>query len=458
MSTQTSQIAQRLRKGVGAQGFSQAVNLFIRLAEVPLFLAFWDASRYGEWLMVATIPVYLAMADGGFTGSSQREMTMRAGAGDRVGALAVFQSTWVLLLIVSTLLLATAALATLMLPLTKWLALSSMPGGTLPAVILMLATHVALSFQVGLIYGGYCCEGRYARGTFLMAVASLLDFAGLAVAVTAGGGPVDAAAGYLLGRLLGLFLLIYDLPSVAPWLIFGAKFASKAQVARLIRPSLASMAFPLGDALNIQGMRLVVGLVLGPAAVTVFSSIRTLCRSAMRPIIVITRLTEPEIALAYGAERHDVVRNLFTRSCQITVWTVLPACVALWFGGEFLFRNWTGGKIAIEPQLYAWLLLASAVNGLWYTALMVPFSTNRHGSISIFYSLVYGIGVLTLSVVFMHAYQLAGAGVAIFLGEVALAAVVLPVALRLSGIQGTLWLKKIIQLPVFPFSRASTCG
>lgn len=454
MSTHASQLAQRLRKGVGAQGFSQAVNLFIRLAEVPLFLAFWDANRYGEWLMVATIPVYLAMADGGFTGSSQREMTMRAGAGDKVGALAVFQSTWVLLLIVSGLLLATAALATFMLPLAKWLALSTMPGSTLPAVILMLATHVALSFQVGLIYGGYCCEGRYARGTFLMSVASLLDFAGLAVAVIAGGGPIEAAAGYLLGRILGLLLLIYDLPSVAPWLSFGAKFASKVQVARLIRPSLASMAFPLGDALNIQGMRLVVGLVLGPTAVTVFSSIRTLCRSAMRPIIVIARLTEPEIALAYGAERHDVVRNLFTRSCQITVWTVLTACVALWFGGELLFRAWTGGKIAIEPQLYAWLLLASAVNGLWYTALMVPFSTNRHGTISMFYSLGYGIGVLALSAIFMQAFQLAGAGFAILIGELAMAIIVIPAALRLSGVSGPAWCATVAMSPLSLFLRA----
>jgi hypothetical protein len=76
MKESTQPVIQRLRKGLGAQRFGQAVNLFIRLAEVPLFLAFWGAERYGEWLMVAAIPAYLAMADGGFTGTTQREMIM----------------------------------------------------------------------------------------------------------------------------------------------------------------------------------------------------------------------------------------------------------------------------------------------------------------------------------------------------------------------------------------------
>lgn len=326
-------VIQRLRGALGAQGFAHVVNLLIRLAEVPLFLTFWGAERYGEWLMVAAIPAYLAMADGGFTGTTQREMTMRMGAGDRQGALATFQSTWVLLLIVSAVVITAVALATILLPLSHWLNLKSMPGNTLTVVILLLMGHIIVGFQCGLIYGGYSCEGRYARGTILVTLMYLLSFAGLAVAVMLGGGPVAAATGFLAGRLIALLIFLLDLPGVVPWLRFGWQDASQAEVARLLSPSLASMAFPLGEALNLQGMLLVVGLLLGPVAVTVFSAIRTLCRSAMKPITIVVNLVEPEMALAYGAGNHDLVRRLFNRSSQITLWIVLPACVVLWFAG-----------------------------------------------------------------------------------------------------------------------------
>ena len=345
MNQGTQPIFDRLRKGLGAQGFSQAVIIFIRLAEVPLFLAFWGPDRYGEWLMVASIPAYLAMADGGFTSTTQREMTMRMGAGDRQGALAVFQSTWVLLLIVSVVVMAAAGLVAVTLPLDQWLSLKSMPRNTLTAVILLLSTHVVMSFQGGLIYGAYCCEGRYARGTFLIAVIYMLEFGCMAIAVMLGGGAVEAALGFLVGRLIGLLLFLYDRPKVAPWLSYGRRHASRSQVVRLFRPSLASMAFPLGEVMNIQGLRIAIGMALGPVAVTVFSSIRVLSRVALNPILRLTRLTEPEMALAFGNGNHDLVRKLFTRSNQLTLWTVLPVCVVLWFVGESLLAFWTHGKL-----------------------------------------------------------------------------------------------------------------
>jgi len=447
MSPDTKSIILRLRNGLGAQGFSQAVNLFIRLAEVPLFLSFWGAQRYGEWLMIAAIPSYLAMADGGFTGCTQREMTMRMGAGDRQGAEAAFQSTWVLLLILSIAIMGLAALTAALLPLDEWFKLKSMPGEILPAVILLLTAHILVGFQCGLIYGGYSCVGRYARGTLLAALMYLFDFIGLSLAVFLGGGPVEAAAGFLIGRQAGFLIFLIDLPNVAPWLRFGWRHASRAQIARLLRPSLASMAFPLGEALNTQGMRLVVGLMLGPVAVAAFSSIRTLCRSAMKPIVVIAHLIEPEMALAFGAGKHDLVRKLFTRSSQITIWATLPACMALWFVGEPLLDLWTRNQITMDVPLFAFLLLASATNSLWFTALMVPYATNRHGRVALIFLGANG-SMLLMAAVLMSFSNLSGSGVAVLVAELAMAAWVLPMAFHLSKKSAHEWLMQVIKPPV----------
>lgn len=443
MNLEHKPVIQRLRRGVGAQGFSQAANLFIRLAEVPLFLAFWGAERYGEWLMVAAIPSYLAMADGGFAGATQREMTMRMGAGDRQGAHAVFQSTWVLLLILSAALLGIALLAATLLPLDHWLKLNSIQGSTLTTVILLLTAHVALGFQCGIVYGGYTCEGRYARGTNLTTLAGLLDFAGLALAVMLGGGPVSAAAGFLAGRVLGFITFLIDLSRVAPWLNFGWHYASKAQIRRLWRPSFASMAFPLGNALNIQGMRLVVGLVLGPLAVAVFSTIRTLCSSAMKPNTIIARLIEPEMALAYGAGNQELVRKLFLRGSQIALWVALPTCMVLWFAGDYLLQMWTRSEVSMEPLLYLFLLLASSVNSVWFTALMVPYATNRHGRIAIFYACTQ-VSTLFLALLLGINFGIVGFGIALLITELILMATILRHALVLADVSSASWLQTVM--------------
>lgn len=443
-------VIQRLRSGLGAQSFSQAANLFIRLAEVPLFLTYWGAERYGEWLMVAAIPAYLAMADGGFTGAARREMIMRMGAGDRRGALATFQSAWVLLLAISVALMGLAVLATNLLPIDQWLSLQSMQGETLTLVILFLVAHIIISFQCGLIYGGYSCEGRYGRGINFGTLMYLLDFAGMAFAVILGGGPVAAAGGFLAGRTLALLIYLIDFSSVAPWLRFGWQHASKELISRLLRPSLASMAFPLGEALNVQGMRLVVGFVLGPVDVAVFSTIRTLCRSAMKPIAVISHLIEPEIALAYGAGKHDIVRKLFTRSSQITLWATSPACLLLWFLGEALLGWWTRNQISLNDPLYAFLLMASIVNSIWFTALMVPYATNRHEPVAFLFFLANG-GMLLLASGFMTWFGLTGAGVAVLLTEMAMVGAILPTAFRLSDVTLGIWLEQVVKLPKFRF-------
>ena len=174
MTKRDSALISRLTKGLGAQGYSQAVQIFIRLAEVPLLLGFWGTQLYGEWLMLAAIPAYLAIADGGFAGVSSREMSMRSGAGDRSGALSVFQSTWPLLLLVSLCIGSLVLVAVMNVPLNEWLGFKVMDPNTTKLVTLLLVAHILVGFQGGLVNGGFWCEGRYAMGEVLVSTMYLM--------------------------------------------------------------------------------------------------------------------------------------------------------------------------------------------------------------------------------------------------------------------------------------------
>lgn len=449
MTNEERALMSRLTKGLGAQGYTQAVQIFIRLAEVPLLLGFWGTRLYGEWLMLAAIPACLVICDGGFAGAASREMSMRSGAGDRHGAIALFQSTWLLLLLVSLVFGLLALVAIQVAPLHGWLGFKVMDPATVKLVAILLVAYVLVGFQTGLVYGGFWCEGRYAMGMALITTMQLMEFGGLALAVALGGGPMEAVFGYLAGRVGGLFLMRLGLYHATSWLRFGWRVATLGEVRRLAAPAFASLAFPLGNALNIQGMRLIVGLVLGPPAVVVFSTLRTLSRLSMQPSAIINRLVEPEMASAYGGNHHDVFRRLFNHSCQVALWVSVATCIVLIAAGERLLGLWTHGKVTMDWLLYTLLLLGAAANAVWYTALMAAYATNRHVRVALVYSVVYGGGAFGLAFILTKFSGLAGVGLALLLSEIAMAPYVLLKTFHLTGESLASWFGQVTRPPWF---------
>lgn len=442
------QVFARLVKGAGAMGFCQTVQVVIRLAEVPLFLGFWGPRLYGEWLMLFAIPSYLTLGNGGFSTAACHDMTMHGQTGDRQGVLAVFQSTWLLLSLISVAIGAFAVTFVSTAPLARWLGFSIIDERQVRIISILLTTYVLVGFQYGLLNGGYYVSGRYPLSLSLQGVNMVLEFALLALAVVLGYGPVGAAAGLLAGRLLGACLYWTCHRRVTPWLRHGISHASFAEVRRLFTPAMASLALPLGDGLNIQGTRLVIGLAIGPPAVAVFATMRTLARLAIQPANLISRLMEPEMSLAFGARNEDLFKKLFGKSCQAALWGSLAACLALLPVAVWVYPIWTAGRVTIYWPTFLILLAVSVVHGVWYTSLMAPFSTNRHGRIAIYYSITYGAAALAMLYMGAAWIGLSGAAMALLGAESAMAVIVIHASLGMTGTTVSRFLRNSVRPPI----------
>ncbi len=384
--------------------------------------------------MLATIPVYLAMGDGGFTSTSCRDITMQTGKGNRHGAIAVYQSTWVLLLCLSLVIGFVAVIFSWIVPLHQWLQLTTMTEKETSLVFLILVGDVLLSFQGGLLNAGFWATGNYPKSMFFVVLLQLFDFCGMSLAITLRGGPVQVALGFFLGGLIGTTLMWREQRKVCPWLTYGFQFATLKEIRRLVAPSFASLAFPLGNALNIQGVRLVIGLVLGPSAVATFVTLRTLSNFVIQPRQVINRLTEPEMALAFGTGDKPLYLKLFLESVRICFWSCLAVAVLLIPMSLWIFPIWTFGQISIHWPTFLFLLAAAVTNSIWYSALMVAYSTNRHGSVALIYFLIYGFTGIVLIYLFTKMLGLSGAAVALFMIEIAMGIMIVQQAIKLSEI------------------------
>jgi O-antigen/teichoic acid export membrane protein len=442
-------IISRLGRGASVQVFSQIIQAVVRFAEIPIFISAWGVQLYGEWLMLVAVVTYLSMGDMGFVSAAGREMSMRSSAGNNEGALSVFQSTWVLLLFIS---FAAVSLAFCLADtplLIDFLGFSSIRPDEGRILIMLLVLYVLIGFQGSLFVGGFWCAGRYPLGIFWSAIAQLLEFGGLVAALITGGGPVQAATYFMLGRLLGTTLTWISMHLTVPWLKFGISHASMGELNRLFIPALASSFFPIGNALNIQGLRLVVGVVLGPSMVVVFTPLRTLSRFAIQPLATINRVIEPELSMAFGKRDKTLFTDLFTHACQIGLWTGLSACLFLALISNWMFPLWTGGKIAINWPLYSMLLLSAALNAIWYTALMAPYATNRHERIGLFYCLVFGVFAVVAAYAGVKLLGLIGLGIALLTVEIIMAIFVIPASLKFVGLSWNAWFGVVIKPPTF---------
>jgi O-antigen/teichoic acid export membrane protein len=219
-----------------------------------------------------------------------------------------------------------------------------------------------------------------------------------------------------------------------PWIRFGVRHAQWAVIRRLTGPALSFMSFPLVNALNLQGILVVIGYVMGPIAVVTFNTARTISRSAAQGMNLINNSIWPEMSAAFGIGAMDVARMLHRRACQISLLLCLGITLGVAFLGDWIWRVWTVGKVPTDPVLLNIMLLQMVVSAFWFTSSVVPMATNQHQRMARA-MLTATCLALALAWLLMHVSSLGlrGAAIALVAGDLFTAFYVVRESLRLLG-------------------------
>ncbi len=231
---------------------------------------------------------------------------------------------------------------------------------------------------------------------------------------------------------VGVFALWILLRREVPWIRFGIRHAQWAVIRRLTGPALSFMSFPLVNALNLQGILVVIGYVMGPIAVVTFNTARTISRSAAQGMNLINNSIWPEMSAAFGMGAMDIARMLHRRACQISLLLCLGITLGVAFLGDWIWRVWTVGKVPTDPVLLNIMLLQMVVSAFWFTSSVVPMATNQHQRMARA-MLAATCLALVLAWLLMHVPSLGlrGAAIALVAGDLFTAFYVLRESLRL---------------------------
>lgn len=414
---------QRVLASMGAHSAGMAINIGIQLASLPLFLTVWDASTYGMWLLISALPAYLAMADVGMVTAAGNRMTMAMGAGDTATANRVFQSAQAFVLIICL------PLAALVLPAIWW---SPWPAeATLDQRLALMALTfgVLLTFAGGLSEQVFKATHRYALGTTLSNLTRLAEWAGWMIGLMAVGSFSAVAIGGLAFRMVGTLLGMAMARVGDEGMAWGTRRATLESIREMIRPAAAFMAFPVANAMSFQGVTLLVGALLGPIAVAVFSTYRTLARTAVQITAMFSHSLWPEFARLFGQQSMTKLRHLVLHSAWLSAAQVLLICTLLYFFAPWLLQVWTHGKIPFDPSAFGVLMAYAAIGGLWHVPRVLLMSTNQHGALALWTVLAASLCV-ALTAWVAPRMGLTGVSGAMLLSELLIALVCIALALR----------------------------
>ena len=372
----------RLLRGIGANTFQQVVVFIVQIVLVPVFATRWGLERYGIWLLLSSVPSYLSLSDFGFATAAASDMTMRVARGDQRGALVTFQSTWVLIGIVS------AVLTTFFVAVVWFIPASNLPSdgavsaSEMRSTLVILGVFALVSMQGSIFHAGFQCAGRYARGISLSAVTSLVEGAAAVCVLTFGGSLRDLAASYLVCRTISLLLQSLVLGRTVPWLSFGYRHASWTEIRRLYRPAVAVMALPFAQAVFLQGTIVVIGVAASPAAVPAFTAVRTLTRTGVQFATMVNHAIMPEMASAVALEDVQLQARIIAITLQASALMVLPLACGILVLGRWFVGVWTHGAIEPSGALIAVMTFVMVLQGFWVPLSNLLLAANRHSAYS----------------------------------------------------------------------------
>jgi O-antigen/teichoic acid export membrane protein len=298
-------------------------------------------------------------------------------------------------------------------------------------IVFYLGLSVLLGQLEQLIGAAYTCVGRYPYGSFLKSMIALTAFAVTMVPIILGYGPRTVAMVYVVANGLGTLTLGLCVRKNIPWIRFGWHYARFEQIRRLTPLAFAFMAFPIGNALNLQGTLMAVGYALGSIDVAIFASARTVSRVALQMVQMVNNTFWPELSLAYGAKNESLVRSLHRRACQMALALSLGIVLCMLSFGPWFLTHWTGGHVPPSRPLLAILLLVVVVYALWSTSSTLVTAINQHQRLAAWY--VAGTGVTVVFTYFLaRRYGLYGAATSLLLSEIIMNIYVLPNSLRIS--------------------------
>jgi len=404
--------------------------ILIRIIQVPLLISFLGIDEFGRWLVLSSLPTWLALANLGFGSVASNEMSMAVGKGDVLRAKEAYSTTIALLTTITGLGLPLIAIITPFIPWDDILKTTANRHIELSWAAGWLGASVLISFY-GETFGGRIRAARKAHITMMLgAIRPWLDIAVLGTCLVFTTRFDVMAFALFTTTVISLVATWFISFRVLPVVFFSFDAVRSRNFGSLFKKGLAFQAFPFGNALLFQGNLMIVQLILGPASVALFGTARTLVRTVNQAMELVNQVIWPELSFLIGSSDLIKAARLHRLAVLLSVGLAVSACCVLLIGGPTIFRLWTHNELTLPTNLLFLFLLPIPFNALWFTSSVVLAASNQHEGLAGRYTIGSCLSVLLCWILTSH-FGIGGAAISTILLDMILVPYVLKRSLEI---------------------------
>lgn len=414
-----SSVRRRIRSAFAAFVFARVVRVAEQLVLVPLFLSNWGAKTYGEWLALAALAGFVALANLGVGQAAATEVILESTRGELEKASRTVVTSLITLtgsifagVAILGLVLALADLQTL-----AGISLEDMRAPKL--LVLMLGGATLITFLCEPLAGTLSATRGAAFPNTIAAAAKTIELVGIGAALGAGQGPLTIAGIMLAGASLNVVLHLIATPRQASWLSLSWTNFDPAILARICRP--AAGFFAIFVCINIVGVylpRLLISHTLGPVSLATFGVLATYTRTARNLATMTSQASQVEIGRMWASGDIHTVRQLVRRMLRNALLIVIALLIVELLLAPVIIPRWTSGHISPDWGLMSALAAVALIGCYFDGTLLAASALNRVGLVSIGYAAGLALGMSAAIVLLPWTGSLTVIGLCLLLPEI----------------------------------------
>jgi len=409
-------IRKRIISSISGNISVQATNVIVQVFGIPLMIKYWGMAYYGEWLILFSIPSYIAISDLGLGTSTTAELSMLTEQGKRSEANEVLRSVFWFIVAIGGIPFYLLLTSVFIFPWHDWLGLNVVSASEFNLTFILLILYIFLALFLTLPLGYYRVEKAYHVERYISAFFKLLEFILVVVFVMMGYKVLCVATIYFSVRLANFIFVIFDLYRRFPhFKLFPFSIGYK-KMKYLLKPALTIMTISMGQNFMVQGMTTLIGLYLGSTQVVVFNTSRVLVNMTKQVVGIVNLSFFSEFSYAFGKRDIPLLRNLFQKTQLINFGLSVGALGFIFLAKGLIMYYWLGGKVEIVEPFFILLLVGALININWNVPLTLIGATNKQENIGVYFICASLLAVL-FNVLFLRHYGLQVVSISILIFE-----------------------------------------
>lgn len=347
-------------RGVLFNGLGRCCDVAVTFFMTPFLVHTLGNEQYGIWAILMSLVSYYGLFDLGMRNAGIKYLAEYEATGDHraMNRLVVTSLCGYAVLALAVLVTATG-MAWFVPELIK---LPTSTRGTIFWVVLLNGANVSLTLAGQIFSITLAAKNRFDLINVLGMVSSVLTAVLMVAVVGSGGGLIGMAAViFVVGVITQLLQATFALKLLGRRVLARFEF-DRSMLATILRFSLLDMFVTASKNLTTSAGAVIVGCVLGPAAVTVYALANNISHRLRKMAKEVVSVAMPIASKLHAQARHDDLRRLLILSTKaLAAMAAIATIVALVFG-KGLIGLWIGPSYvdSVYP-IFCILMIARAM-------------------------------------------------------------------------------------------------